>query len=690
MDTRGNIKYFHNGQKASLSQELDDIKSTVESNFDTLDEAIKQNAQDIAQNSSDIATNNQTATTEINSLKGRMTTAEGKIEANQQNISTNATNITKNSVDIQTNKDDIDALEGRMDTAESDISTIKSKIPTQASATNQLADKDFVNSTVSTFASDYITKNANGDPFSTKAELTSATTFYCGGVVRVPTRNDYCTVLSDESQPQDQFGQYPTSRYTYQGNQWELSFVVNNTSFTAAQLNALNSNITATLTEQISLNQAAIPVAKQEAIQTATSQRLYMACQSTYASVTDGTMNFTVEDESALLVHKKSFKAFIINLNVTDITSYDDVPQATKLQITFDGTVLPIYTSSGNRQLVWGDLVDYYGYKAESIVILLDAVLMGGSNLDAFWVDISSGHIRYDRFQQLTDAQRKLARDNIGAGDSGFSGDYKDLSNIPVLNTTNTSSLSTSATEQINGTLNLHKISKTGSFNDLNNIPAFGSLAYKSTVTNDDITNSTIAKTKLASAVQTSLGAADTAVQSVTGSNGVSASKSGTTVTVSGVDATNSAKGVTKLYKSSQSDAFTQDDGATSPLNVKRALTTESTSLNSTFNATSSHRGTMSKDDKAKLDTLSLPKKSALLTLTIGGWASNKQKVSVTLDTSKLNTIVPVLGTNGANVMAWANAGVNAILEESNGITFQCTTVPSQNLTFYVISESIS
>ena len=140
---------------------------------------------------------------------------------------------------------------------QSDVSDIEDKIPAQASSSNQLADKDFVNSSINAFAAYYITKNAQGDPFATKAELNNATTFYSGGSVRVPTTNDYCIVLADESQ-QSSTGVDPTTRYTYQGGQWEFQYKINDTPLTAAQLSALNSGITSTLVGQITTNQTNI------------------------------------------------------------------------------------------------------------------------------------------------------------------------------------------------------------------------------------------------------------------------------------------------------------------------------------------------------------------------------------------------------------------------------------------------
>ena len=55
-----------------------------------------------------------------------------------------------------------------------------------------------------------------------------------------------------------------------------------------------------------------------------------------------------------------------------------------------------------------------------------------------------------------------------------FSGttDYNDLDNIPKLNTDNNSSLEVNESEELKGTISLHKVAKTGDFNDLLNKPA--------------------------------------------------------------------------------------------------------------------------------------------------------------------------------------------------------------------------
>lgn len=131
------------------------------------------------------------------------------------------------------------------------VTTIENKIPSQASSTNQLADKDFVNSSINSVTAYYITKNAQGDPFATKAELTGATTYYSGGQVRTPTRNDYAIVISDETEDNG------TTRYIYY-NQWEFQYKINETPLTASQVQAINSGITSALVSKITTNETNI------------------------------------------------------------------------------------------------------------------------------------------------------------------------------------------------------------------------------------------------------------------------------------------------------------------------------------------------------------------------------------------------------------------------------------------------
>ena len=94
---------------------------------------------------------------------------------------------------------------------------------------------------------------------------------------------------------------------------------------------------------------------------------------------------------------------------------------------------------------------------------------------------IPNNYVSYTATQSLTEAQKLQARTNIGAGDSGFTGDYTDLRGKPVLKTNNTTAQNPSASETIDGTINLHKVAKTGTASDL---IGYSDLAQASTVTN--------------------------------------------------------------------------------------------------------------------------------------------------------------------------------------------------------------
>mgnify|MGYP003290301573 CR=1 FL=1 len=119
------------------------------------------------------------------------------------------------------------------------IESIDELIPSAAASNNQLADKNYVDDSINQVAAYYITKNAQGGAFATKSELTNATTFYSWWVQRTPTRNDFCIVLADETHSGD------CTRYSYQGSSWEYQYTINESSMTQAQLDALNSWITA-------------------------------------------------------------------------------------------------------------------------------------------------------------------------------------------------------------------------------------------------------------------------------------------------------------------------------------------------------------------------------------------------------------------------------------------------------------
>lgn len=118
------------------------------------------------------------------------------------------------------------------------VDDIVAAVPEQASSSNQLADRNFVNSSINSVTAYYITKNAAGDAFDSIVELMNTVPVYSGGVARTPTRNDYAIVR------QDNLHDNATTRWIYQ-NSWQFQYVVNETALTSDQIAALNSGITA-------------------------------------------------------------------------------------------------------------------------------------------------------------------------------------------------------------------------------------------------------------------------------------------------------------------------------------------------------------------------------------------------------------------------------------------------------------
>ena len=132
------------------------------------------------------------------------------------------------------------------------VDAIEQKIPASATSENQLADKAFVNSSINNYAAFYLTKNANGDAFGTYGEMRLTSKFWNAGVEKTPTKNDYLVVLEDETKT-TALGVRPTTRYVYQGEwptgQFEFQYIVNNTSLTQAQVDAINSGITKSIVD---------------------------------------------------------------------------------------------------------------------------------------------------------------------------------------------------------------------------------------------------------------------------------------------------------------------------------------------------------------------------------------------------------------------------------------------------------
>lgn len=111
--------------------------------------------------------------------------------------------------------------------------TLKGLIPTAATKDNQLADREFVNSSITTNTSTF------RGTYESVANLPTNSTI---SDLRI---NDYAFVITSSN------GNPEYQRYKYTTNGWQFEYTLNNSSFTAAQWSAIQSGITAALVEKL-------------------------------------------------------------------------------------------------------------------------------------------------------------------------------------------------------------------------------------------------------------------------------------------------------------------------------------------------------------------------------------------------------------------------------------------------------
>lgn len=185
-----------------------------------------------------------------------------------------ATTYTKTEVDGLIGNEETRAKAAEKANAD-DIDAIEAKIPAAASSSNQLADKQFVNSSIATNTATYrgsynLVSDLSLTVAATQQQIAAALATKMTELSITPENNDYC------------FVQIPTAdatpteisridRYKYNGTAWLYEYSLNNSSFTAAQWAAINSGITSGLVTKLgdlptSTELAAALLAKQDVI----------------------------------------------------------------------------------------------------------------------------------------------------------------------------------------------------------------------------------------------------------------------------------------------------------------------------------------------------------------------------------------------------------------------------------------
>lgn len=216
-----------------------------------------QNILNNATSQSELTAETQRAELAEQTLQGNIDNEETRAKGAERNLQENidAEALTRGQADT-TLRGNIDAEETRAKAAEKqnadDIDAIEEKIPAAASSSNKLADQQFVNNSIQTSTAEY--KGA----FNSVVDLhltTSATRLQIAAampnVIQSADNNDYCFVqipVADET---------PTviasvERYKYNGSQWLFEYALNNSGFTQAQWDALNSGITSGLVTKLS------------------------------------------------------------------------------------------------------------------------------------------------------------------------------------------------------------------------------------------------------------------------------------------------------------------------------------------------------------------------------------------------------------------------------------------------------
>ena len=131
------------------------------------------------------------------------------------------------------------------------IDAIEEKIPAAASSSNQLADKQFVNSSIATATAQFKgTYNLVSDLQLTLSATHAQVGTALAGAISGADNNDYCFVQVPAA------ASTPTviesvDRYKFDGTDWTYEFTLNNSGFTQAQWDAINSAITSSLVTKL-------------------------------------------------------------------------------------------------------------------------------------------------------------------------------------------------------------------------------------------------------------------------------------------------------------------------------------------------------------------------------------------------------------------------------------------------------
>ena len=204
------------------------------------------------------------------------------------------------------------------------IEIIEAVIPAAASASNQLADKDFVNSSINTNTATF------QGTYNSLAELQQVTA----------SNNDYAFVIETDAQ-----GNQYYDRYKYNGSQWIYEYKVESTPFTSAQWAAIQSGITSALVTKI----GTLPTAQQLSDALDEKQDKIDANNKLSADLVDdaSTNNKFVTSREKTTWNGKADKVLVNNHGTSD-TTYSVTPNTLHIWGTVASLTLTLATPTDN------------------------------------------------------------------------------------------------------------------------------------------------------------------------------------------------------------------------------------------------------------------------------------------------------------------------------------------------------
>ena len=180
-----------------------------------------------------------------------------------------------------------------------EVDIIESKIPNQASSTNQLADKNFVNSSIATNTANFL------GTYTSLADIEA---------IQDPTNNDYVFLQTTDASGNNLFDRY---KYNADQDEWLFEYELNNSSFTAEQWATINSGLTqSSVTQEINDIIATLPIPVKSTI--SSSQTLVVSRDTMYF-VDTANVTLTLDFDSSNSVKAEVYA--IANCTVTYYTA---------------------------------------------------------------------------------------------------------------------------------------------------------------------------------------------------------------------------------------------------------------------------------------------------------------------------------------------------------------------------------